>query len=309
MISDAGRVFGELSKRKCVENRAFAETMELHGEKILVPTRGGAREALIHRGMTSPAPTIFEIYGGCFSQGYVANNDRLRERMCRATGYNVIGLDYRKSPDDPYPAGLEDVFDAVCFFADHAEEYGIDPDRLATWGHSAGGNFACALALLAKETGRFQLRAQLLDYPYLDAWKPGIEKTASKTGLTAEVLDAMNEIYAPGELRRDAHISPVYASDEQLSGIAPAAIAVCGVDPLSTEAEAMAARLLSCGVPVMARKFMRASHGFLEHWFFREYYMDALSPEERAGIPADIGDMAEEGLAFVIGATKHFLEK
>lgn len=308
MLSQNAREFGELSKLKCEENLAFARHMELRGKKALVPCRSGLRDALIHPAKgDAPAPTIFEIYGGCFSQGYVANNDRMRTRMNEATGYNVIGLDYRKSPDFPYPSGLEDLFDAICYFVDHAAEYHIDTDRLATWGHSAGGNFACALALLAKETGRFHLCAQLLDYPYLDALKPGIEKTTSTTGLTADVLDAMNEIYAPLEIRRDPHISPVYASDEMFLGIAPAAIVICGVDPLSSEAEKMASRLIAAGVPIMARKFLNASHGFLEHWFFREYYMDALSPEERSGIPADIGEMAEEGLNFIIGAAKHYL--
>ena len=86
-------------------------------------------------------------------------------------------------------------------------------------------------------------------------------------------------------------------------------IVICGVDPLNTEAEEMTRRLIDAGVEVLVKKFPRASHGFLEHWFFKEYYMDALSPEERAGLPENIGDQAEEGLAFVIGAAKHFLSE
>jgi acetyl esterase len=232
----------------------------------------------------------------------------MRTRMQVATGFNVIGLDYRKSPEHPYPCGLEDLFDALCYFVQHAQEYRIDVNRMATWGHSAGGNLACVLAMLGEQTGNYRLRAMLLDYPYLDAWKPGIEKTTSRTGLTAEVLDAMNEIYAPLEIRKDAHVSPLYASDAQISALPPTALVICGVDPLNAEAEEMASRMIRLGVPVMVRKFMRASHGFLEHWFFKEYYLDALSPEERAGIPEDIGEQAEEGLAFVIGAAKHYLQ-
>ena len=308
MISENGRAFGELSIAKSRENREFTRNMVLHGEKITILVRSGTSEAILYPAAgEGPAPTIFEIYGGCFSQGYVDNNDRMRTRMHQATGYNVIGLDYRKSPEHPYPCGIEDVFDAVCYFVDHAQQYRIDPARMATWGHSAGGNFACVLAMLGAETGRYQMKCMLLDYPYLDAWKPGIEKTTSPTGLTADVLDAMNEIYAPLEQRRDGHISPVYASDATIAALPSAAIVICGVDPLNTEAEVMTRRLIDAGVEVLVKKFPRASHGFLEHWFFKEYYMDALSPEERAGLPEDIGDQAEEGLAFVIGAAKHFL--
>lgn len=308
MISENGRAFGELSMVKSRENRRFTRDMELHGSKIIIPVRSGELEAVVYAAAgEDAAPTIFEIYGGCFSQGYVDNNDRMRTRMRQATGYNVIGLDYRHSPEFPYPAGLEDVFDSVCYFVEHAQEYRINTARMAVWGHSAGGNLACVLAMLGIETGKYKMRCMLLDYPYLDAWKPGIEKTNSRTGLTADVLDAMNEIYAPIEQRRDPHISPVYADDKVLADLPPAAVIVCGVDPLSLEAEIMIQRLLNVGVEVLAKKFTRASHGFLEHWFFREYYMDALSSEERAGLPDDIGEQAEEGISFVINAAKHFL--
>lgn len=307
-MTQNARDFGALSQKKCAENAAFVQHMALHGETITIQVTSGAMEAVVHRAKGNlPAPTIFEIYGGCFSQGHLYNNDRLRTRMNEATGYNVIGLTYRKSPEHPYPCGLTDVFDAVCYFVERAQQFGIDTARMATWGHSAGGNYACVLAMLGRESGKFSLRAMLLDYPYLDAWKPGIQKTTSATGLTADVLDAMNEIYAPQSIARDAHISPVYAPDEVLSALPATALVVCGIDPLNGEAEDMADRLIRLGVPVLARKFLGASHGFLEHWFFREYYMDALSPEERAGIPDNIEQMAEEGLAFVIGAARHFL--
>lgn len=307
--SEAAKEFGILSREKVDANIKFAEDMELHGKKIQVPCRSGMQEAIFYpAGGEKPAPAIFEIYGGCFSQGYVANNDRMRTRMWESTGYNVIGLDYRKSPDHPYPCGLEDVFDAICYFHDHADEYGIDRERMATWGHSAGGNFACVLALMAKETGRFSLKAQLLDYPYLDAYIEGVEKTTASIGLTAEVLDAMNDIYADKETRHGKYLSPVYATTEELKGVAPAAVVICGQDPLRMESETMVQHFLDAGVPVLARKFPTASHGFLEHWFFREWYMDTLSPEERAGIPDNIEELAEEGLVFVISAAKYFME-
>lgn len=308
MLSNEAKAFGDLSKQKVAENLAFTEHMELHGKKLQIPCRSGLRDAIFYSGGDGVRPTIFEIYGGCFSQGYVANNDRMRTRMRDATGYHVIGLDYRKSPEHPYPCGLEDVFDAVCYFCDHAAEYGIDTDRLATWGHSAGGNFACVLALMARDTGRFRLRAQLLDYPYLDAYKPGIEKTTSSTGLTAGLLDSMNEIYADRETRYGRYLSPIHATADELRGAAPAAIVICGNDPLHMEAEEMVQHFLQAGVPVLARKFPEASHGFLEHWFFREWYLNTLSAEERSIIPENIEQLAEDGLAFVISAARYYLE-
>ena len=309
MFSQSGQAFADLSEEKVQANLEFVRHLKNTGEHIQVPCRSGLQDAVIHRSVNRiPAPVIFEIYGGCFSQGTVFNNDHLRSAMQQATDYTVIGLDYRKSPRYPYPCGLQDVFDAVCYFHDHASEYNIDPDNMATWGHSAGGNFACVLALLAKETGRFSLRAQLLDYPYLDAWLPGIQKTNSPIGLTAELLDAMNEIYAPDlSTRHDYHVSPVYAPRESLRGTAPSAFVICGVDPLCAESEKMIQMNLEAGVPVLARKFTEASHGFMEHWFFKEWYMDTLSAEERASMPPNIGPLAEEALCFMASAAEYYM--
>ncbi|MFT3984338.1 MAG: alpha/beta hydrolase [Lachnospiraceae bacterium] len=310
MFSKAGQEFADLSEEKVLLNSKFTEKRKLYGEKIKLSCRSGLRDAVIYKSKKrNPAPVIFEMYGGCFSQGCVDNDDRMRCRMHTVTDYTIIGLDYRKSPRYPYPCGIEDVFDAICYVHAHAEEFGIDTDKMAVWGHSAGGNFACVLALLAKETGKFSLKAQLLDYPYLDAYIDGKEKTTSKTGLTAETLDCMNEIYADKETRHTRYLSPIYATQEELAGIAPAAIVICGVDPLGAEAEKMAGNLIRAGVPVLAKKFLGASHGFLEHWFFKEWYMDNLSPEERAGIPENIEELAEEGMQFLTSAAKYFLEE
>lgn len=309
MFSKAGEAFAELSKENVRMNLEFTKNMKLNGEKIELPCRGGMREAVVYRSrQKNPAPVIFEIYGGCFSQGYVANDDRMRTRMWEATDYTIIGLDYRKSPDHPYPCGVEDIFDGICYFHDHADEYGIDTNKMAVWGHSAGGNLACVMAILSKETGRFSLKAQLLDYPYLDAYVEGIEKTTKNIGLTAEVLDSMNEIYADKETRRQKYISPVYAETEELRGVAPASVIICGVDPLRAEAEKMIQKFLDAGVPVLAKKFPEASHGFLEHWFFREWYMERLSEEEKAGIPDNIEKLAEDGMHFLISAARYYLE-
>ena len=308
MRDKAAKEFGEISIENVAANKKFVADMEIHGRRIKVPARGGELEAIFYPAAAGiPAPVIFEINGGCFSQGCVENDDRMRTRMWEATGYNVIGLDYRKSPLYPYPCGLNDVFDEVCYFHDHADEYGIDTSRMAVWGHSAGGNFACELAILAKETGRFSLKAQLLDYPYLDAYKEGIEKTTALTGLTASALDAMNDIYADKETRHGKYLSPVYIDPKELEGVAPAMVVICGKDPLKAEAVEMVNHFMEAGVPVLAREWPDASHGFLEHWFFREWYMDNMSKEERAGIPDNIGEMAEEGMEFVISAAKYFL--
>ena len=123
MISENGRAFGELSIAKSRENREFTRNMILHGEKITIPVRSGTSEAILYPAAgEGPAPTIFEIYGGCFSQGYVDNNDRMRTRMHQATGYNVIDYVY-------------------------AREKGIPVANVPSYGTASVGQFAIALLL------------------------------------------------------------------------------------------------------------------------------------------------------------------
>lgn len=307
MRQEAIMEFGELSRQDVTENLLFAKEMELHGQLLQIPTRGGVRDAMIYpSNREGVRPVIFEIYGGAFSQGYVANDDRLRTRMRDATDFHVIGLDYRKTPDYPYPCALEDIFDAICYFCDHADLYRIDLTRMAVWGHSAGGNLAAAVALLAKETGRFSLKAQLLDYPAVDCVTPSQIKTG---GDAVEVWDVFPALYAPQELRRSKYVSPVCASLEELAGTAPAAVLICDRDVGRMESEKMVEKLLHAGVPVMARLFPGSSHGFVEHWFFREWYVERMSPDQRAELPENLEEMAEAGLAFMVDAAKFYLAK
>lgn len=309
MLSENAKAFGELSKNKVKDNLTFVSKMQLHGEKIQINCRSGLRDAIIHRSSSRTlVPTIFEIYGGCFSQGYVANNDKMRSAMQESTNYNVIGLDYRKSPDFPYPCGLEDVFDGIKYFYTRATKFNIDTKRIAVWGHSAGANLAFASTMLIIEEKLFSPKAMLLDYPYLDAYTPGIEKTKKTTGLTADVLDAMNEIYADEKLRRTKYISPVFIPQNGLVSLPPSVFVICGKDPLKAEAMTMVDKLMRAGIPIVSRLFPEASHGFLEHWFFKEFYLDSLSSAELAGVSPNIEELAKEGLQFVIKSAKFLLE-
>lgn len=305
MLSRAAKEYADISIQDVKENLEFAKSMVVHGEYIQVPTRGGLRDAIVYPAPgNTPAPVIFEIYGGGFSAGYVANDDALRRRMRDATGFHVIGLDYRKTPDHPYPCALEDIFDAICYFHDHAPEFGIDTTRMGVWGHSAGGNLAAAVAIMAKDTGRFTLKAQLLDYPAVDCATPSHIKTG---GETVEVWDGFAELYAPEGLRRHKYVSPVHATREELSGVAPAAVLVCDHDVGRMESEAMIQAFLQAGVPVLAKLFPGTAHGFLEHWFFRQWYIARMPQAQQDSLPINLEEMAEEGLAFMISAAKLYL--
>lgn len=84
-------------------------------------------------------PVVVWIHGGAWLSGDKSANPALRLLQ---TGYAVAGINYRLSHHRTYPAQLEDCKAAIRFLRDKADEYNLDPDRIAVWGASAGGHLA-----------------------------------------------------------------------------------------------------------------------------------------------------------------------
>src|SRR5579883_3059242 len=113
-------------------------------------------------------PGIFWIHGGGMVMGGLdGDNVRLSEWV-EQIGCVAVSVDYRLAPENPHPAPVEDCYAALVWTAQHADELGIDPARLAIAGASAGGGLAAATALLSRDRGTPPLVFQLLIYPMLD---------------------------------------------------------------------------------------------------------------------------------------------
>lgn len=107
-------------------------------------------------------PAVLFVHGGGFIQGHrrmmgAASDFPARLAALAAKGYVVASMEYRLLPKAFFPAQIQDAKAAVAWLRDHAGDYGIDPDRVAIWGSSAGGTIASTLALscgdLAEKAG------------------------------------------------------------------------------------------------------------------------------------------------------------
>ncbi|MEJ2078810.1 MAG: alpha/beta hydrolase [Acidobacteriota bacterium] len=87
-------------------------------------------------------PLLIHIHGGAFMAGSKEMNVPL-EYLAR--GYAVASINYRLSQHAIFPAQIEDCKAAVRWLRTHAPEYGLDPDRFAAWGESAGGHLSAML--------------------------------------------------------------------------------------------------------------------------------------------------------------------
>lgn len=176
----------------------------------------------------------------------------------------VLSVDYRLAPENPFPAGLEDVAAAYRWARDNADtRFGAPAGHAAIGGDAIGGNFAAVIAQDLKRAGEPQPKLQLLIYPAVDLASETQSMTtyADAFPLSRRTMDWFAGHYlGPDGDVGDPRVSPLRAQD--LSGLAPAIIISAGFDPLVDQAEAYAKRLSDAGVPVLYRCYDALTHGF-----------------------------------------------
>ncbi|MCC6214690.1 MAG: alpha/beta hydrolase [Polyangiaceae bacterium] len=91
-------------------------------------------------------PAVMMIHGGAWTFGDKRHFARMGERLARS-GWVAASVNYRLLPEGAYPRMFQDVGCALAFLQDHATDYGIDPDRIAVLGYSAGGHLASLLGV------------------------------------------------------------------------------------------------------------------------------------------------------------------
>ncbi len=221
----------------------------------------------LHRAGQAEAPLVFELHGGGFALGGASKTDALRQRLCRA-GIHAVGVDYRKAPEHPFPAALEDLCAVIRWFRENQAQLGLCAERFFVMGESGGATLAAAAALCMPEA----LSGQILHYPLLDMARPYEEREHFPTDFPREMSQAFNEMYRPDGVYTDPLVSPLYAEKAQLEKAPPALILAAGQDMLRTDAEAYAQRLQEAGVSVCYREMAGAHHGYIEDWFNPERY-------------------------------------
>jgi acetyl esterase len=212
-------------------------------------------------GDSGPRPGILDIHGGGFTVGTVELQHGAVSQMAREVGAVVATVEYRLAPEHPYPAGLDDCYVALEWMARESSDLGIDPQRIAVFGSSAGGGLAAALALLTRDRGGPSLCFQYLGIPELDDRLSTASMQAFVDTPIFNRSGAVNswEAYLGDDRDVSCYAAPARATD--LKGLPPAFISTMEFDPLRDEGILYALRLLEAGVPVELHQYPGTFHG------------------------------------------------
>lgn len=238
--------------------------------RIYTPVEAGA----------GPLPCLVYLHGGGWVLGDLEAVDCILRIFANRSGCKVVSVDYRLAPEHKFPAPLDDSYAAVEWVAANAASIGVDPDRLAVGGDSAGGNLSAAVALRARDEGGPPLRMQVLIYPVTDHefGTASYQENADGYLLTQDMMRWFWDHYLPEASHgKDPLASPLQATD--LSGLPPAYVLTAEFDPLRDEGEAFAARLSEAGVAVTQKRYDGHIHAF---WQMPGVFPTAVSAAEDA---------------------------
>jgi acetyl esterase len=208
-------------------------------------------------------PALVYLHGGAFRHGDFEAYENVCRFLAGEAGCRVIAVDYRRAPEHPFPAALEDAAAALVWIETNAATLGIDPNRIAIGGDSAGANLAAVVAQAAARAGEPHVLFQMLLFPVVELGgsRPSLSLYGEGYNLDRDGLEYCYGLYAQKEAWRDPRVSPLLADD--FSRLPPAFVMLAECDPLHDEGQAYANRMRDDGVAVTLVDWPGVIHDFI----------------------------------------------
>lgn len=211
-------------------------------------------------------PALLHIHGGGFIEGSARAIIGPTQGIATACDCVVVAPEYRLAPETPFPGPLDDNYAALLWMHEHAKALGIDPQRIAIAGESAGGGLAAQLAIAARNRGQVPVVFQVLLYPMLD----------DRTGSTRSVPAFMGQYVWTRQNNRfgwsaflgqpaggaKVPAGSVPARVKNLAGLPPAFVGVGSIDLFANEDVDYARRLMDAAVPTELLVIPGGYHAF-----------------------------------------------
>ncbi len=238
-------------------------------EERFIPGPKGAPDVrvLVYRPKDAEGalPLLLHFHGGAFCLLHPETFAGMEANWSMKHRCVVVSVDYRLAPEHPFPAAPEDCYAALLWAAAHADELGVDLDRLVVTGGSAGGALTAAITLMARDRGGPEIAYQALMIPVIDDRldTPSMSQAGPGTpGFNSAAAEGMWLHYLGEDYDREK-TSPYAAPGraEDLRGLPPAFIQTNGLDPLRDEGIQYALDLLAAGIDVELYNCPGAYHG------------------------------------------------
>lgn len=212
---------------------------------------------------SNPAPCIFYVHGGGLVLGSVDEDDARAAELAVETGCIVTSVDYRLAPEFPFPSALDDCYQALCWVVEN-RELGVDAERVALYGPSAGGALSAGSALLARDNAGPHIALLMLTSPMLDD-RMTEPSTVTNTGFGAWSREANGQAWVAylGPAHGTNLVSPYAAPAraEALANLPPTYLDVGDLDLFRDEVVSFAGRLMRSQVPVELHVYPGGIHG------------------------------------------------
>jgi len=209
------------------------------------------------------APCLIYYHGGGFVFPVLGSHLQLIREYIQRTACKVVCVNYRLAPNHPFPKPIEDCYSTLMWTHENAASLGIDSNRIAVGGDSAGGSFAAVMALMARDKNGPPIAGQMLIYPTTDARL----QTESMKAFTdtpvwnAPMTDVVYKLYLQnGDFGMRSYASPAEA--DSLENLPRAYVEVAEFDPLRDEGIEYAEALKAAGIDTELYKTEGAVHGF-----------------------------------------------
>jgi acetyl esterase len=254
---------------------------------MLVPGPAGPVPVRAYRpkgaGREEVLPALVYYHGGGWVFGDLDTHDAVCRSLANGARCAVFSVEYRKAPEAPFPAAVDDCFSALSFISANSSSLKINSKQIAVGGDSAGGNLAAVMALMARDAGGPAISFQVLIYPVTDQQQgfPSFDANGEGYLLTKKTMHYFRGHYLPekGDWR-DWRASPLLA--QSLAKLPPAFVITAGFDVLRDEGKAYAERLAKEDVKTEYRNYADMVHGFVTMGRVLETSNQALAECARA---------------------------
>jgi acetyl esterase len=243
---------------------------DLAVEDLTIPTSVRAIPARVYRRRDGGQvqPCVVYMHGGGFMLGDLDSSDSIAWGYAFETGATVVSVDYRLSPENPWPAAFDDCYSVIQWLSENSVQMRIDARRIALAGDSAGGRLTAGLCIKARDEKGPLISAQVMVYASAGAIRDSRSAVEFAEGYgltTARYREFYDALFPDNSYDDSPYAWPMRADD--VSGLPPALVHPAEFDPIRDDGRAYAAKLARAGTTVTLREAKGMIHGFMRARF------------------------------------------